>query len=413
MSQFDVLIAGGGMVGASLALALSQHSGGKLKVALVEGFPLPASDAEPLYTPSFDARSTALSYGSRRIYEALDLWPLISRHATPIRKIHVSDRGHFGSTTLLPEQAGWDALGYVIENAWLGRVLLSRLQSAKGLSCISPAKVTAAKPDTDGVTLTIAGKDGEQSIHSRLLVVADGAESGLRNSLGIAAKRRDYHQTGVIANVCFEKAHEGCAYERFTDQGPLALLPLSDSEQGEPRASLVWTLPPEEAERVMALNDADFCRQLQQRFGWRQGMMKRVGERGAYPLALVEAEEQIRRHIVVMGNAAHSLHPVAGQGFNLALRDVNRLSRLLSEAQNSDADALGDLTLLKRYLDSQASDQWQTVTFSDRVTRLFSNRQPLLSVARNLGLLALDVLPPARSAFVAHTAGAALGAANR
>ncbi len=411
MSQFDVLIAGGGMVGASLALALSQHSGGALKVALVEGFPLPDSDAEPVYSPSFDARSTALSYGSRRIYEALDLWPLISRHSTPIRKIHVSDRGHFGSTTLLPEQAGWDALGYVIENAWLGRVLLSRLQSAPGLTCISPAKVSAAKPDADGVTLTVSAKDGEQSIHSRLLVVADGAESGLRQSLGIATRRRDYHQTGVIANVCFEKAHEGCAYERFTDQGPLALLPLSDSDEGEARASLVWTLPPEVAEQVMAMDDADFCKQLQQRFGWRQGMIRRVGERAAYPLALVEAEEQIRRHIVVMGNAAHSLHPVAGQGFNLALRDVNRLSRLLSEAQGNTP--LGDLSLLKRYLDSQASDQWQTVTFSDRVTRLFSNRQPLLSVARNLGLLALDVLPPARSAFVAQTAGTALGAANR
>lgn len=411
MSQFDVLIAGGGMVGASLALALSEHSAGELKVALVEGFPLPDSDAEPVYSPSFDARSTALSYGSRRIYEALGLWPLISRHATPIRKIHVSDRGHFGSTTLLAEQAGWDALGYVIENAWLGRVLLSRLQSAKGLTCISPAKVTAAKPGTDGVTLTVSGKDGEQSIHSRLLVVADGAESGLRTSLGIATKKRDYHQTGVIANVCFEKAHEGCAYERFTDQGPLALLPLSDSEQGEARASLVWTLPPEEAQRVMALDDADFCRQLQTRFGWRQGMIRRVGERAAYPLALVEAEEQIRRHIVVMGNAAHSLHPVAGQGFNLALRDVNRLSRLLSDARAHTP--LGDLALLKRYVDSQASDQWATVNFSDRVTRLFSNRQPLLSVARNLGLLALDVLPPARSAFVAQTAGTALGAANR
>lgn len=412
MSQanYDVVIAGGGMVGASLALALSRFGEGQLSVLLVESFPLPAANSAPVYRPSFDARSTALSFGSRQILESIGTWEALQKHLTPITRIHVSDRGHIGSALLTATEQGWDALGYVVENAWLGNVLLTALHSAPGVECRSPASVTDVETGS-GLARFCLGNSNDKAeyISSRLLAVADGAQSGLRSALGISGKVVDYTQSAVIANVCFENPHGGTAYERFTDQGPLALLPLSDSAQGEPRAALVWTLSPDEADAMLAATDEAFLARLQQRFGYRQGRLLRVGERASFPLQLVEAEEQVRPNIVVIGNAAHSLHPVAGQGFNLALRDVARLARQLAQAP---AEQLGELTLLQAYVRQQDIDQRSTVEFSHRLPALFARSHPLFSLGRNLGLLALDTLPAAKSRFVELAAGLAPGNAR-
>lgn len=408
--DYDVVIAGGGMVGASLALAISRFGCGQLSVLLVESFPFPKPGSAPVYRPSFDARSTALSYGSRQILESMGVWELLAEHLTAIEQIHVSDRGHIGSTLMRAEQQGWPALGYVVENAWLGNVLLNTLHQAEGVTCLSPASVTHVEQDDEYARLTLQATDAEpQTLRTRLLAVADGAQSGLRAALGIASRVTDYNQVALIANVTFESSHQGIAYERFTDQGPLALLPLSDSDDRQPRAALVWTLNPADAECLLKADEATFLRKLQTRFGYRQGRLLRCGERATFPLQLVEATEQVRPNTVIIGNAAHALHPVAGQGFNLALRDVARLAQQLAAV---DREQIGELTFLRNYLQAQDSDQRATVMFSHQLPNLFSQTHPVFSLGRNLGLLALDVMPGLKRRFVAQAAGLAPGNAR-
>lgn len=412
--DYDIVIAGGGMVGASLALQLSHHSNEQLRILVVESFPLPPKAAAPVYRPSFDARSTALSYGSRLILETLGLWPQLAQHVAQINSIHVSDRGHFGSASMEAADVQWPALGYVVENAWLGNILLSALREKNNITFRCPASVKTIVPRRQGVTITIeqaVAEDPQSStISAQLVVVADGAESGLREQLGITATINDYRQTAVIANVSFRKNQQGCAYERFTDEGPMALLPLLDSEQGEPRGALVWTMSKIAAQELEDASAEQFLQQLQQRFGHRQGEFTRVGERLSFPLKLVEAQEQVRSGIVIVGNAAHSLHPVAGQGFNLALRDCARLTEVLVHAHGQQ-QALGALPLLQCYLDAQRYDQYKTVGFSDQVTSLFSSQQWLLSAVRGLGLGLLDVVPSAKGEFIRQAAGMHDGAA--
>jgi 2-octaprenyl-6-methoxyphenol hydroxylase len=411
-TDYDVVIAGGGMVGASLALSLHAHSNGRLRILVVESFTLPplAEGGRPAYRPSFDARSTALSYGSRQLYEAQGVWPLLKEHIATISQVHVSDRGHFGSVLMDASKQNWDALGYVVENTWLGNVLLNHLRHNTVVEFVSPAAVTDITVLESSAVLTICEGDSSRVISTQLVAIADGADSGLRAKLGIAANVSDYHQCAVIANVATEKPHGGCAYERFTERGPLALLPLLPDEQGQSRSALVWTFPEAMAEQVMAWSDAEFLAELQRNFGYRLGRLRKVGQRNNFPLKLMQSEEQVRSHIAVLGNAAHSLHPVAGQGFNLALRDVACLSKLLAEAQLAGRN-LGDMGLLQTYVQRQDIDQRVTTVFSDQLTHVFSNRKPVLSLVRNLGLLFLDVTPPAKSRFVARAAGIMPGSA--
>lgn len=388
MQRVDLAIIGGGLVGASLALALQGEARKRgWRIALIEPF-APGEG----YQPSYDARSTALSYGSRLIYEGLGLWPALAEQATAIRQIHVSDRGRFAAARLSAEEEGVPALGYVVENAWLGHCLWQALD-AEVIQWRCPAHVERMEALPDGYRLTL---DDETLIDCSLAVLADGGRSSLREQLGIAVQQRPYDQTALIANITPARAHDGEAFERFTDSGPLALLPLSDN-----RCALVWTHPSRDAERLLKLDERAFLAELQTAFGYRLGALRQVGARVPYPLVLVEAAEQVRANLVVLGNAAHSLHPIAGQGFNLSLRDV----RALADTVLASSAPIGDLATLQRYASAQAGDQAFTVGFSDQVTRLFSTDQPLLAAGRNLGLLGLELLPPAKRWFARQAMG--------
>jgi 2-octaprenyl-6-methoxyphenol hydroxylase len=392
-------IVGGGMVGACLALALqpfARQVGWRIR--LIESHP-PGGTVQT----SYDARATALSHGSRLLLERLGVWDDLAQQVEPIRRIHVSDRGHPGVTRLDAQQEGVPALGYVVENARLGQVLLGALDK-KVVEWLAPARVFKVQARAGGYSLDVEQLGVEQKgavrqLETDLLVLADGGRSGLLDQLGVYREVKPYGQAAIIANLSSADGHQSVAYERFTSSGPLALLPLSGK-----RSALVWTLPEDQAAGVAALPDALFLARLQEAFGYRMGALTQVGSRLCYPLQLIEAQEQVRPHLVVLGNAAHSLHPIAGQGFNLSLRDTLALADTLITAGKQQRQP-GDLAVLQEYLQRQQRDQRQTVAFSDYLTRLFSNSQPLLTMGRNLGLLGLDLLPPARRLFARQAMG--------
>lgn len=398
-----ILIAGGGMVGLSLALLLHEQLPPSTRITLVEGRALPSPDANTSdYHPSFDARSTALSYSTAAVYRDLRLWDSLLPGLAAIHQIHVSSRGRFGSSLLSSKEQGWDALGWVVENACLGRALLAAAHDCSRLTLRCPDRVTAAKPEGLGVRVSLQDED----VDADLLVIADGAESTLREKLGFLTQRKTYGQSAVIANLAFEEDHSGCAYERFTATGPLALLPLPPSEEARHRMALVWTLAPAEAAAMVNADDADFSRALIDAFGYRLGRVVRVGDRYSYPLALTEAVEQVRRGCVVLGNAAHALHPVAGQGFNLALRDASALCHSLKDAAKNGT-LTGDTAVLSRYSQARQRDQLQTIAASDGLPTLFMVNDPLLSLGRDLALSGMDLFPLLRREFVQQAAGMA------
>ncbi|HEY0893124.1 MAG TPA: 2-octaprenyl-6-methoxyphenyl hydroxylase [Cellvibrio sp.] len=401
--EFDIAIVGGGMVGTSLAslLAASQP---QLRIALIETQAFARAD-EMHFQPSFDARSTALSYGTVAILRELGLWDLLQQHITPIAQVHVSDRGHFLGGVIDAKENNLDAVGYVVENAWLGKVLLGHVQMQNNIQCFVSSTVTALTPQQDCALLNVKTDAQEFLLKTALAVIADGGDSPLRKSLGIGTQVRAYGQTAIITNVEFSEPHHCVAYERFTADGPVALLPLGESRNAQ-QSALVWTLPAAQADEILALNDADFLVQLQERFGFRVGRFNRVAKRYAYPLQLVLAEEQIRSHLVLLGNAAHFLHPVAGQGFNLAVRDCVCLVETLREAI-AENKSPGDLTVLQSYLHKQSLDQQITIEFSDKLVRLFSSDQLPLIAMRHLGLLSLESIPLIKNQFIAQTMGTA------
>lgn len=410
-TRYDVVIIGGGMVGASLACALmpaTREFG--LKVAMIESFALPEHAEEVLYQPSYDDRSTAISYGSRCLLQQLGVWGKLSEHATPIEHIHVSDKGYFGKTRLHASEHGIEALGYVVENAWLGRVLLQQVGESSAVTCISPASVSALQTWVDGEgqsyqRLSLESENGAQQIDARLAVVADGGRSKVCQQLGIESQQSPYQQCAIIANVSAEKPHQNVAYERFTAQGPVALLPLHEANASrQNRSALVFTVANNDVEAMLALDDAAFLAELQMRFGYRLGRFTGIGKRESYPLSLQRAKEQVRPGIVVIGNAAHTLHPVAGQGFNLALRGLVTLAQQL-QLGLSEGKSPGSLQVLQAYVNEQQADQDQTILFTDQLLKLFGSSNPLVGHARGCGLLALDLFRPARHAFARQAMG--------
>ncbi|MBV8909585.1 MAG: FAD-dependent monooxygenase, partial [Gammaproteobacteria bacterium] len=319
-TSVDVAIVGGGMVGASLALALA---GSGRSVLIVESVPFGGTAQ-----PSFDERTTALGNASRRIFSSLGLWKSLAAEAAAITAIHVSDAGRFGFSRLSAAEQGIDAFGFVVPNRRIGAALWERLNSAPDIALRVPAHVAEVAVAADGVKLIVANESGSpEAVSARLVVGADGAQSQIRAAAGIDASVEDYGQVAVVANVGADRPHGGVAYERFTREGPLALLPLPDEA-----LAVIWACRPQLASELVALDERTYLERLQLRFGWRAGRFVRAARRASYPLKLTRAAATVAMRTVLIGNAAQALHPVAGQGFNLGLRDAAMLAEVIAGA---------------------------------------------------------------------------------
>ncbi len=394
-ADFDVVIVGGGLVGASLAIALARLS---LKIALIEAIPF-ASPAQP----SYDDRPTALALGSQRVFERWGLWESLAEAAAPIETVHVSEASRFGVTRLRAADYRVPALGYVVENRRIGEVLAARLKAAPEIGLFLPARFIGLRQQATQIEIDIEHAGAQRTLTARLAVGADGANSRVREALGIRADTRDYAQTAVIANVSTGRSHQSIAYERFTTSGPIALLPMTPAE-GAPRCKLVWTHPADSAPARMQQDAGKFLQDLQKAFGHRLGRFVKLGARAAYPLQRVLSQEASRGRVLLLGNAAHSLHPVAAQGFNLSLRDVVALAELIEQAQQQKLD-IGSSELLSRYQALRRKDQARVSGFTDSLVRFFGSEFPGLGAARSLGLLGLDLAPPLKRAFALRNMG--------
>ena len=395
--ECDVLIVGGGLVGSALAHALCSIP---VNVALVE-----ARDPSRLEQPSFDGRVTALANGSQRILAQLDLWAALQASAQPIRSIHIGQRGGFGAARIDAREEGVAALGYTVENRLLGEVMWRRL-AARGpeFRCFAPATLARFETQPECVTAEVEAGGRRTEVRARLLIAADGARSSVRRALGIAAREDDYDQTAIILNCTMQVASDGRAFERFTAQGPLAVLPLS---QG--RVAVIWTLPPPVADSLMALPDAAFGVELERAFGRRLGRIERIGQRALHRLVRTQSDALTGPRVLLIGNAAMSLHPVAGQGFNLALRDVATIAELIADEITAAGEAadIGKIEVLDRYRAWRRADQRKVAAFTHGLVHGFGSRLPGLARLRGLGLLAFDLVPGAKALLARHTMGTA------
>lgn len=386
--QQEVIIVGGGMVGLSLALMLAKTN---IAVKLLEAIKYPNYDDENLapYHSSFDARNSALSRRSVQIYQELGLWNALQEHATPILEVNITEQGSFGKARLKAEQEKVESFGQVIENAWLGRVLLTQVKKEPLIELIDGVQVTSLIQDTDFAYIEAQRGESSLKLQSKLVIAADGRDSFCRKALGIGASEHDYDQVAIVTTVQTSKPHAHVGFERFSHLGPLALLPLP----GEYRRSVVWPVKKgTEGEWLGDENDQHFLDALQETYGDRAGKFQKTGKRFSFPLSQVLAEKQAVGRVVLMGNAAHTIHPVAGQGFNLCMRDAHVLVRYLKEQQVQGAD-LGDAGILQDYEKSRLSDQQRVIKFCDSVVRGFSNQNPFLKLIRNTGLIAFDTIP--------------------
>jgi 2-octaprenyl-6-methoxyphenol hydroxylase len=381
----DILILGGGLVGSALACALD---GRGWRVAQVEA-------SEPQQgAPGFDERKLALAQASLNALQGLDVLPRLATPPAPIRRIHVSRTGDFGSVRLQASDHGREAFGGVVLARELGQALESRLQVCEGLVRYRPARVTAVEPDAHGPRVTFEQQGVVRSLRTRLLVAADGSRSLARAAHGIGAQEHDYGQTLVVCSLATDRAPDGTAYERFSAQGPVALLPMAGGHYGA-----ICGVARADAGRVLALEDAAYADYFQQRFGWRAGRVRRVGARSGYPLARLVAERVTAPRLVVMGNAAQTLHPIGAQGFNLGLRDALSLSEALTGGDP------GAPVVLATYAEARREDRERTLAFSDGLARATANDGFPMHVLRSFGLLALGHLPGLADPLVAGAMG--------
>jgi 2-octaprenyl-6-methoxyphenol hydroxylase len=390
-STHDIVIIGGGLVGASLAIALE---GSGLRVALVEAA-APKVDQQP----SYDERNLALARATVNALTALGVWQRVGARATPIARIHVSRKDEFGVVRLKAAEHGVDAFGAVLPARELGNGLLAQLAACQSLTRYAPAQLVALDPDADGITARLTSAAGEHHVRTRLLIGADGTASFVRSALGIQTENRDYGQTAFVCTITPERAPQGCAYERFTASGPVALLPLS-----ERRAGVVLSVPARDAERVAALDDAGFADLLQERFGYRLGRLTRPGRRVSYALTRVQASRLTAPRAVLVGNAAQTLHPIGAQGFNLGLRDALTLAEIVIESAQTGGDP-GAVALLRAYAERRHEDRAGTIAMSDGLARLTANESAPLKLLRSFGLLALDRIAPLQSELVRRAMG--------
>lgn len=388
MLQQHVVIVGGGMVGLSLALMLAKAN---IQVKLLEAISYPNYEDANLapYHSSFDARNTALSRRSVQIYQELGLWDVLQQYATAILQVDITEKGSFGKARLIAEKEKVESFGQVIENAWLGRILLTQVREHHNIELIDGVQVTDLKQDEQFAYIEAKRGDEVLTIEAPLVIAADGRDSFCRKALGIGFSTHEYDQVAIVTTVQTSKPHAHIGFERFSALGPLALLPVP----GEYRRSVVWPVKKgTEHEWLGEENDQHFLDALQKTYGDRAGKFEKTGKRFSYPLSQVLAEKQAVGRVVLMGNAAHTIHPVAGQGFNLCLRDAHVLLRFLSEqlAQKQD---IGEPAMLKAYEQARLKDQQRVIRFCDLVVRGFSNQNIILKLIRNTGLLAFETIP--------------------
>ena len=391
---YDLAIAGGGLVGASLALALAPLG---LRIALVEGV-APGRGEHP----SFDERTTALANGTVRVFRSLDVWRHMEREATPIRRIHVSEQGRFGTARIDAAEQGLEALGYVLPNRVIGAGLWEGLRACPTVELIAPARATGSSLEGDRRVLTYELDGAERHVAARLVVAADGSKSLVREQAGIEADHWAYGQTAIIATVTTQRFHDHVAYERFTPEGPIAVLPLAEG-----RCGIVWTRRPEEASRLLALPDDAFLAEFQRAFGFRLGRLLAVGKRHSYELGLARTTRHVADRLAVVGNAAQAMHPIAGQGFNLGLRDAASLAEVIADARVAGTLDAGAPGTLAAYAAWREQDQRRIVAFTDGLVRLFASPLGVARGLRSAGLLAFDAFPPAKAAMARLSVGAA------
>jgi len=396
-ASYDLIIIGAGMVGLSLVHLLAKSIEQGLKVALVERFELPSltSEAGKSQPPSFDGRATALSYGTQQIFSQLGIWPNIATAACAIKNIQVSDQGRFGQTHIKHIDGNVDALGYIIRNRALGQGLIADLPPE--VDILAPETVADIKICAEQkAQLTL--ENGDQ-LSAELVVIADGGRSDLAKQLGIQQQNESYNSHALVTSVRIDRSHQHWAYERFTEAGPIAMLPLANDE-----FAVVWTLANDVIDEYLSCSEVSLIERLQQAFGYRAGRIIAMGERASYPLVLVKAQEQVRPHVVLLGNAAHSLHPVAGQGFNLALRDAAALAEKINLAYH-DATSIGQWSVVQSYYQAQKLDQKNTLIGSDLLPKLFAQKNKILRLSRDAGLIGLAMSPTARKLFSRQAMG--------
>ncbi|MBL4822494.1 MAG: 2-octaprenyl-6-methoxyphenyl hydroxylase [Colwellia sp.] len=439
--NFDIIISGGGLSGSLMALSLAdltKADGSLLSIAIIETNKPEANESEITALaehkttqhhntpPLFDDRVLALSHASAKYFDSVDVWQHLSADACPIEKIDISDRGHYGKARIEAQEYGVSALGYVIAMAKIGQGQLTALASKKNVQWFCPDTITdinwqvdnelATEQDT-GLGRTIENTKGntvsitednnvieltlssENRLQTSLLLACDGANSPCRQLANIEVNQSDYQQVALIANVATKQAHSNKAFERFTEFGPIAMLPLVALKNDQHRCSLVWTMSAQQGKQLLAFSDDEFSCQLELAFGSWLGAITQVGKRDVYPLVLLQAKQQTYHRLALIGNAAHTIHPIAGQGFNLGLRDVQLMASLIAKQLKNQAD-LGSFALLNEYSQQREQDQKQIITLTDSLVTLFANNLPPLVAGRNAGLKIMNYLQPLKSTLV-------------
>ncbi len=390
MHDYDVLIAGAGLAGNCLALALKDSG---LRLAIIE-----ANTREQLTNSPAGDRALVLSAGTIKILQALEAWSEIAELATPIKDIHISDKGHFGKVRLSSKKQGVDALGYVICARDIEQNMAKLVEQA-GIGVISPARVVGLMSGLETVNVSLKQEQKSINISAQLMVGADGGQSTVRRLLEIKQEMTEYGQTALVTTIKSSLPHNNMAFERFTESGPLAVLPVNHEE-----CSVVWTRRDEEADDLMSSSDEVFLSRLQECFGYALGQLTLTRPRRAFPLTLIRAGSMVSGRSVIIANAAHQLHPVAGQGFNLGIRDVAQLAEILIKQHQENAD-VGNAGLLNKYALSRQKDLQQTIGFTDNVVKIFSSDWLPLAAARSIGLAVMDHIPVAKTILSKHAMG--------
>ena len=390
-AMYDIVVIGGGLAGSGLACALA---GGKAGIALVE-----ERQAQGENSQDDDARGIALSLSSRKLLDRIGLWSKLEQSACPVERIHVSTQGRFGCVRMSAGMLDLDALGFVVRAQELGRTLFEEAAKHDNIDIFCPATAAGIDRDADSVTVRVRQAGEDTTLRCKLLVIADGAFSNTRELAGIKTSIHDYSQTAIVSNVSISRDHRNTAYERFTPDGLIAILPLKDG-----RCVTVMVVPADKVDSYVQLDNEEYLGHLQQTFGKRLGRLSRLGARKSYPLFLLRPEQQTHDRVVLLGNAAHTIHPNGAQGFNLVLRDVAALAAHLGATLQDGGDA-GAGEVLDAYGLSRKADQRRVIRFSDSLQRAFNDTTPLKSALRNSAMWVLDALPTLKKEFIRQATG--------